>query len=111
MALLIIPTTPDVPYYRQKTNLEGRDFILEFSYNQRIERWYLAIYDEAETVLLQGLKLMTNRPLLRHYHYDKRLPPGELMPIAQDGSHEPPTLSELGPGKRVELCYLESADL
>lgn len=111
MALQLIPTSPGVPYYRQKTKLEGREFVLYFSYNERIARWYVSIFDEEETPLLRGLKLMTNRPLLRHYRTDTRLPPGELMALAQDGSHEPPALNELGEGKRVELVYLEAADL
>ncbi len=111
MALLLIPTTPGVPYYQQKTTLEGRDFILGFSYNQRIGRWYLSIYDETEAPLLLGLKLMANRPLLRHYRANTLLPPGEFVALASDGSHEPPTLDELGEGKRVELLYLESTGL
>jgi len=111
VALLIIPTTPGEPYFRQKTNLEGRNFVLVFSYNERIERWYLSIFDDEETPLLQGLKLVANWPLLRHYRHDIRLPPGELMAITQDGSTAPPTLNELGEGKRVELVYLEAADL
>lgn len=111
MALQIIPTSPDVPYYRQKTKLEGREFVLYFAFNQRIGRWHLSVFDEEETPLVQGLKLVVNWPLLRHYRYDSRLPPGELMALAQDGSHEPPGLGELGEGKRVELIYLEVADL
>lgn len=108
MAVLLIQTTPGEPYYRQKTRLEGRDYILVFSYNQRIERWYLGLYDEEETPLLLGLKLMANRPLLRHYRQDTRLPPGELVALTRDGSHEPPTLDELGEAKRVQLLYRES---
>ena len=108
MSVLLIPTTPGEPYFQQKTRLEGRDFILVFSYNQRIERWYLGIYDEEEAPLLLGLKLMTNRPLLRHYKANTLLPPGELMALSRDGSHEPPTLDELGEDKRVQLLYRES---
>lgn len=111
MALLVIPTIPEEPYYRQKTNLEGREFLLSFSYNQRIDRWYLSIYDEEETPLLLGLKLVANWPLLRHYRYDTRLPPGELMALTTDGSTAPPTLTELGPGRRAELVYLDSTEL
>lgn len=111
MALFVIPTSAGVPYYSQKTNLEGREFVLRFSYNERIERWYLGIFDEEETPLLQGLKLLANVPLLRHYRHDPRLPPGELMALTTDGSGEPPTLNELGPGRRAELIYLESTDL
>lgn len=111
MALIVIPTSPGVPYFRQKTKLEGREYVLDFAYNQRIQRWHLSIFDEEETPLVQGLKLVVNWPLLRHYRYDSRIPPGELMALAQDGTHEPPGIDELGEGKRVELCYLEAADL
>lgn len=107
MATLLIPTSAE-PYYRQKTKLEGRDFILVFSYNQRVERWHLSIYDEEENPLRLGLKLVTNWPLLRRYHQDPRMPPGELMAVASDGSTEPPALDELGEGKRVQLLYRES---
>lgn len=111
MSLLIIPTTTGQPYYRQKTKLEGREYILEFSYNQRVQRWCLTLYDEVGTALLRGIKLVTNWPLLRHYRSDTRLPPGELIAMATDGSNEPPQLDELGEGKRVELLYLESTGL
>ena len=111
MATLVIPTTPGEPYYRQKTKLEGREFTLSFAFNQRIGRWYLSIYDEAEVPLLLGIKLVTNWPLLRRYRFDTRLPPGELMALAADGDRTPAGLDELGPGKRVELVYLEAADL
>jgi hypothetical protein len=109
MATILIPTSPGVPYYRQKTKLDGRDFILGFSYNQRIERWYLSIYDEEGAPLLVGLKLMANWPLLRHYRADMRLPPGEFMAVDLTGSNAPPTLDELGEGKRVELTYFEAS--
>lgn len=111
MALSVIPTVPGEPYYRQKTNLEGREYVLVFSFNERIARWYLSILDETEEPLLQGLKLVANWPLLRHYRYDTRLPPGELVVLTTDGSTEPPSLDELGPGKRAELVYLEAVDL
>jgi hypothetical protein len=100
----LIPTS-SAPYYTQKTKLDGRDFVLRFSYNQRIERWYLSIYDDEDTPLRLGLKLIANWELLQHYRYDDRLPPGELwvMDLTPDGS--PPTLDELGEGKRCELTY------
>jgi hypothetical protein len=108
MAVLIIPTTPGEPYYRQRTKLEGREYLLYFSYNQRIDRWYLSIFDELETPLLRGIKLICNWPLLRHYRFDERLPPGEMYALSLDGNDEPPGFEELGPGRRVELVYRES---
>jgi hypothetical protein len=108
MATLLIPTSPGVAYFTQKTRFEGRDFILKFAYNSREERYYLHIFDEQEEPILMGLKLVANWPLLRHYRYEPRLPPGELMAVDLTGDGSPPTLNELGEGKRVELTYFES---
>ncbi len=108
MGTLLIPTSPGVPYYTQKTRLDGRDFILKFAYNERAASYSLSIYDEEETPLLLGLRLVANWPLLRHYRYDVRLPPGELLVIDLTGDLSPPALDELGEGKRCELTYFES---
>lgn len=108
MAALLIPTSPGTPYFTQKTRLDGRDFILKFSYNQREERYYLSIYDEQEEPLLMGLKLVANWPLLRRYRWNPALPPGEIWVMDLTGEGTPPTLDELGEGRRCELTYLEA---
>ena len=108
MATLLIPTSPGVPYFTQKTRLDGRDFLLRFAYNERAERFSLSIFDESEQPVLLGLLLVANWPLLRHYRADARLPPGELMAVDLTGDGSPPTLDELGEGKRVELTYFEA---
>jgi hypothetical protein len=108
MATLLIPTIPGAAYHSFKTRLQGRDFIFRLSFNEREERWYLSLLDEEETPLLQSVKLLANWPLLRHYRFDPRLPPGELMAIDPTGNGDPPTLDELGEGLRVELTYFEA---
>lgn len=108
MATLLIPTSPGVPYFTQKTRLDGRDFLLRFAYNERAERFSLSIFDESEQPILRGLWLVTNWPLLRRYRADIRLPPGELMVVDLSGDGSPPTLDELGEGKRCELTYFEA---
>jgi hypothetical protein len=108
MAVLLIPTALDAAYSTQKTRLDGRDYVLRLSYNEREERFYLSILDEEETPLVEGLKLIPNWPLLRHYRYDPRLPPGELMATDLTGNLTPPTIDELGEGRRVELSYFST---
>jgi hypothetical protein len=103
MAVLAIPTTAD-PYYAQKTRLDGRDFILHFSYNQREDRFYLALHDDEDAPILHGIKLVANWPLLRGYRWNTALPPGELF-VASLIGNDPPGLNELGPGKRCQLIY------
>jgi hypothetical protein len=106
MAALLIPTSA-VPYYSQRVKLDGRDYLLRFAYNEREARWYLSLYDDEELPLVLGLKLMTNWELLQHYHADPRVPPGELWVMCLSGDESPPTLSELGEGKRCELTYFD----
>lgn len=111
MATLFVPTTPGLPFYTQKTRLDGVDYILEFRYNQREDRWYLSISDSEEIPILTGLKLVCNWPLLHSYQYDPRVPPGELMAIDLSGDDTPPGLNELGDGLRVQLTYFEAGTL
>lgn len=109
MPLLLI--TSEEPHYQQRTRLEGRDYLLTFTFNEREERWYLSIADEAEDPIASGLKLVANWPLLWPYRYDPRIPPGELAVSDVSGDGSPPTLLELGEGKRCELLYWTRAEL
>lgn len=108
MATLLIPTSQGVPYFTQKTRLDGRDYLLRFAYNERAERFSLTLLDESEQPILRGLWLVANWPLLRRYRADTRIPPGELMVVDLTGDGSPPTLDELGEGKRCELTYFEA---
>jgi hypothetical protein len=105
MALQVIPTTPGEPYYSQTTRLDGRDYLLRFSYNQRLERWFLDLHDEEGTPLVQGLRLIANWSLLRSYQWDERIPQGKLFVGDVTGDGTPPTLNELGTGRRCQLYY------
>lgn len=103
--------TQDNPYYRMRSRLDGRDYVLDFSYNEREERWYLDIYDEAEVPLAMGLKLIANWSLLFRYRYDPRMPQGEMVVADTTGDGTPPTLLELGINKRCELIYWSQAEM
>ena len=105
MTIYAIPTVPGEPYYSLRTTLDGRDYNLSFSWNEREERWYMAIADEADVQLVAGLKLVCNWPLLRFYHANPALPPGELAVVALQNDVAPPGLFDLGIGLRCELEY------
>lgn len=107
---LLIPTRED-PYYQQRTRLEGRDYVLTFAYNEREERWYLSIADEAESPIATGIKLISNWPFLDAYRFDPRCPPGQLNVSDISGDGSPPTQLELGEGKRCELLYWTAAEV
>jgi len=109
MSVLLIPTTPEVPFQTSRITLEGREYNLDLRWNQREERWYLSIFDEGNAALLLGRKLIANWPLLRYYRdYGTGLPQGELMAMDLTGDGSPPGLKDLGAGLRVELTYFTS---
>jgi hypothetical protein len=111
--VLLIPTAIAKPYHQQRTKLDGREFLLRFSWNQREARWYLTIADSENTVLRAGIKLICNWPLLSNEtEYDERLPLGELevTDLTNAGAGDPPGFDELGEGKRCELTYFAVTD-
>ena len=110
MAILTIPTTTE-PFQRMTVRLDGRDYVLELRFNQREQRWYLSIADDEGDAILSGLKLQANWPLLVRHRYDTRVPPGELLVAVTTPDRSPPTLEDLGEGKRCELTYYEQATL
>jgi hypothetical protein len=108
MATLLLFTTAD-PFQKQNVNLDGVEFILSLAYNQREERWYLSIADDEDVPIISGLKLQANWRLLYRHRYNTKLPAGELMATDTTGDGSPPTLLELGEGKRCVLTYYEAS--
>ncbi len=111
MSTFVIPTTPGVPYYTQRTKLDGRDYNLRFAWNQRAERWTLDILDEAAVPIVSGIKLVTNFPLLRSYQWDPDVPPGKLLVMTLTQDRSPPGFYDLGIGRRCELTYFSATEL
>lgn len=103
---LIIPTSPDDPFYSQTSELNGVDYLLVFLYNQREGAYYLSLKTEDGVEIVSGLKLVCNTPLLA-YHRSANTPPGELMVLSSVETDEsPPDVGELGPDRRCLLYYL-----
>lgn len=101
-----IPTQQGVPYYSQRTALDGRDYTLRFAWNERDGRWSLDLLESDETPIIQGMKLVTKAPLLRAYHADARVPVGELIVSTFQADTSAPGLYDLGIGLRCTLVYL-----
>ena len=110
MAIQVIPTPTDLPYYSFRVKLEGRDFTFSVQYSTRGDRYYLSIADSDNTPLVSGLKLVSNWPLLEYYQSDPRVPQGELFAMSTNSDITPAGFGELGLGQRVELTYFETAD-
>lgn len=110
MTVFIIPTSK-APFRRQRTRLDGVDYLLSFVYNQREDRIYLSLADDEELPIVSGIKILANYPLLWRHRHDPKIPPGELMAIDTTSDGSPPGLGELGEGLRCQLTYLDSLEL
>jgi hypothetical protein len=108
MAAQVIPLAPGTPFYRQRTVLEGREYVLRLRWSQLESRWYLDVYDAQENLLAGAIKVVVNWPLLEACRFSQALPPGEL--VAFDGRPDPrdPGLDELGAS--IPLLYWPAAD-
>lgn len=94
--------------WRQRTVIEGRDYVLRFDWNQRNGSFYLSIADQDGSAIATGIKLVTDWPLLFGV-VDARRPPGELMIIDEKGEGLDPSFSELG--TRFSLVYFTAAEM
>lgn len=107
MTPLEIPIIADVPLFEIRTTLNGREYLLIFDWHDRESRWYLSIESIDREPLARGIKLLSNRPLLRK-RVDPRLPPGALMAVDVLESGVPAGFNDLG--TRVRLIYFEVAN-
>lgn len=106
--LYTVPTSADA-HYEQTTNLDGTDYVLRFRYNQREAAYYLSILTPQGVSILEGIKVVSNYPLLAAYNPPGR-PPGELLALVNAGADDsPPALGDLGEDARVTLCYVSSS--
>lgn len=99
------------PFYDCQVTLDGRNYVFNFEYSQREERWYFDISLNDGTPIAKGIKVVCGVSLLRKKRWNPNTPAGELFARASGKDASPPKLEELGIGKRVQLCYVSRAEL
>lgn len=105
--VLTIALAPGVPSYRQRTVLDGAEYVLELRWSAREARWYLDLRDVNDRPLVLAMKLVANGPLLDRFRTVEGLPPGELVAVDTRTPPRDPGLHELG--AEVALVYFEAA--
>lgn len=99
-----IALAPGVPSYRQRTVLDGVEYVLELRWSMRERAWYLDLRDLNGRPLVLGIKLVANWPLLATFRTVEGLPRGELVVVDTRTPPRDPGLGELGAD--VQLVYL-----
>lgn len=92
---LNVPTRTDLSIYRERVDLEGLSFIVDFQFNSREGFWYFDLLDVDEVPIKAGVKVVTGAPLLRLIS-DARRPPGELLATDQTGEDREAGREDLG---------------
>lgn len=110
MSVLAIKLSPGTPNYRQRTMLDGVEYMLDLRWSQLEEKWYLDLRDASGELLIGCIKLVVNFPLLRgrRRHVDG-IPAGELFVADNRPFPADPGLDELGDSHRLE--YIEAETL
>ncbi|WP_313378009.1 phage baseplate plug family protein [Achromobacter insolitus] len=91
-----------------EVELEGMTYFLQLSWNSEAGQWTLSIENAYNEIIVAGIAVMPDRPLLAWYRH-LAVPPGELVALAPDRRN---TISrEALPAGQVVLIYVESAEV
>ena len=108
MAAFNMPIRTDgYPHFDFECELDGRSYVFEFIWNERATVWYMTIADSVGTVLLAGIPIVLDYPLISRFASDD-LPPGEFQAVDTTGEGTPPTLEDFG--SRVQLLYFDESE-
>ena len=88
--------------------LDGETFFLHLSWNSEAELWTLAIENAYNEVIISGIAVVPDTPLLARYRH-LLVPAGELVALTPDRRD---TISrEALPSGDVALIYVEAEEL
>jgi hypothetical protein len=108
--MVIVPTNTDLATYVFSVELEAIVFGFRFQFNERDQSWFFDVLTAEGVPIRQGLKVVTNFPLLSRVARIDR-PPGELYAFDTTGQDKRAGLGELGIGQQVELVYFDADEV
>lgn len=77
----------DANDYVLEIELEGDVYFLRMSWNSEGEFWVLGVQDYARTVVIAGIRVVPNVPLLEMFHH-LALPRGEIYAVLMDDTRQ-----------------------
>lgn len=107
---VVIPTDTSLATYVFSVELELIVFGLRFQFNERDQSWFFDILTAEGDPIRQGIKVVTNFPLLSRIARIDR-PPGELLAIDTTGEDRRAGLGELGIGQQVVFVYFDASEV
>ena len=102
--IYLIPTSTTESCYEQTVTLDGASYRLRLAWAERERRWFLDLSTVDGVPILQGKKIVADRPLTQRLTCSSR-PAGELWCIDTTGAGVDPDLRDLG--ARCLLLYVD----
>lgn len=103
-----VPLPGELPFFNIRVRLSGSEYVFDFRYNQREDRYYLTLQNQDGEPLVSGFKVVCNVPIGRK-SARVDLPLGKLIFQDETTSQEPARYGDLG--ERVKLYYYEPETL
>lgn len=91
-----------------EVELDGRTYFLRLSWNSEAEIWSLGIENAANELVVAGIALVPDFPILRPYRH-LAVPPGDLLALAPDRRDS--ISREALPAGDVALIYVSAAEV
>lgn len=108
MAITRIATSQKIPYYSEIVDLDGENFLMVFKWNFRDSTWYFSLYQEDETPVAVGMRLVVGwNPLRRLVGTDRPL--GSIYVHDTVGTDVEAGFEELG--TRVLVLYYDEDEI
>lgn len=107
----VIPTFPDLANYSIAPSIDGTVYNLTFRFSERESCYYVDLALNDGTMLVGGKKLVCSWSIWSRQRYNPLVPQGHLICYPGKGlSDDPPTIGELGRGRRCVLFYVTFAE-
>jgi len=103
-ATLEIPTRKDLPVYNYTVVLDGVNYLLRYTWNDRMSKWFINVSDAGGTILINNVPLIANWPIIDRFRVSGQ-PPGSLLVFDTSLQNLDPARFDLG--DRVRMFYLE----
>lgn len=100
-----IPTIPGVPFFSQRSTLDGIDYEIVMQWNARSGRWGFSLYTDGGAPIVQGVSVVTGWDLLSGVVRSDGVPPGMIVALDSSQANADATLSTLGVS--VDLWYVD----
>lgn len=96
MAIGEIPVSSANDLFSQVTELDGREYVFKFGWNDRTSAWYVSIYNMDETVaIIEGKKVTVQLDFLGRVSGTDR-PPGRIFCLDVSGGSTNPDRDGFG---------------